>query len=318
MRLPRRIVFFAGLVPAMLAAGISLAQGYPDKPVRIVTSSVGGGGDLASRIIAQGAAPALGQTIVVENRSSTAAIENVVRAPADGYTVLVTGSSFWVGPLIRKASYDPIKDFVPVTVIAQAPLVIVANPSVPANTVAELIALAKEKPGTLNYGSGSPGGGTHLAGEMFKSMTGTDIVNIPFSEDAALLQALIAGDVHLAWASSASVAEQVKAGALKAIATTGTAPSALMPDLPTVQETVPGYLSVSMTAMFVPAGTPAEVVARLNRDVTAYLKMPEAENLFRAQGVETVGSSADELGEAMVAEVARLEGLITRLGLRAN
>jgi tripartite-type tricarboxylate transporter receptor subunit TctC len=292
------------------------AQTYPEKPIRIITSSVGGGGDLASRIIAQGVADTLGQPIVVENLSSSAASENVAQAEADGYTALVTGSSFWIGPLLRQTSYDPKEDFRPITIISQASLVVVANPSLPVNNIAELIALAKEKPGTLNYGSGTPGGGTHLAGEMFKSMTETDIVNIPFSDDADLLQALLSGDLELAWVSSASVAEQVQAGNLKVLATTGPNPSALYPDAPVVAATVPGYVSVSMTAMFVPAGTPDAVVTLLSETVSTYLRTDAARDLFRAQGVESIGSTSEELASTMQSEMERLAALIEKLDLR--
>lgn len=305
-------------VPFLATANLVVAQNYPDKPVRIITSGVGGGADRMSRILEQGVAPSLGQPIVVENRTSSGAVEAVANADADGYTVLVTGGSFWVGPLMRDTSYDPVADFVPVSWLSQSPQVIVVTPSLPVNTVEELIALAKEKPGELNYGSGSPGGNTHLAGELFKKMSGTDIVNIPFKSGANQLQALMAGDIHIAFDSVSSVADQVKAGTLRAIAVTSARPSSLMPGMPTVAEAVPGYEMVSRRAMFAPAGTPEDVIVKLNKEIAAYLSTDAAKELIISQGEEAIGSSPEELAAAMEGEMGRLGQIIEELGLRTN
>ncbi len=312
------LALLTGIVPTMLAADLAFAQAYPERPVRIITSAVGGGADRMSRILENGVSGALGQPIVIENRTSSGAVEAVANADPDGYSVLVTGGSFWVGPLMRDASYDPVEDFVPVSLLSQSPQVIVVTPSLPVNTVEELIALAKEKPGELNYGSGSPGGNTHLAGELFKSMTGTDIVNIPFQNPANQMQALIAGDIHLAFDSVSSVADQVKAGTLRAIAVTSAKPSTLMPDLPAVADTVPGYEMVSRRAMFAPAGTPEEIVARLNQEIAQYLGTDEAKQVILAQGEEAIGGSPGELEMAVAEEMERLGKIIETLGLREN
>lgn len=305
----------AAIVPSMLIVGLATAQEYPDRPVRIVASTAGGGSDLAARMVSAGITEALGQPLPVENTSSSAAPEIVVRAPADGYTTLVLGAGFWTGPLTRATAYDPIADFAPVSTISQAPQVLVVTPSLAVNSVEELIALAKAEPGSLDYASGPQGGNTHLAGEMFKAMAEIEVTNIPFSDGAMLLQALFSGEVDYAFEGIASVQQHIESGRLRAIATTGLQPTPLMPDLPTVHDVVPGFEMSARTAMFVRSGTPEPIIARLNKEISTYLQTPEAQALYLAQGAEAVGSTPEELAAAVASETERLGAIIQQLGL---
>ena len=305
-------VFVAGTLAAAAAQG----QEYPNKPIRIVTSTPGGGNDYAARIISVGIAGLLGQQVIVDNRGGELAPEIVSKAAPDGYTLLVAGSSMWIGPLIRKAAWDPIKDFAPVSFTTTAPNILVVHPSVPVNTVAELVELAKAKPGTLNFASSATGSAAHLAGELLKSLAKINIVHIPYKGQGPANIAILGGEVQLTFSSPAVVAPFVKSGRLRALAITSARPSALAPGLPTVAATVPGFQIGSATSVLAPARTPAAIVNRLNREVVKFLNQPEVKEKFLSAGVEVIASSPQEFAAALKSEMARLGKVIEEAGMR--
>ncbi len=229
------IIIFA---TAALACGVASAveQAYPVKPIRIVTSGAGGGNDYISRLIAQGlSAGTLGQQVIVDNRASGFAPGEVVaKSPGDGYTLLVIGGSFLITPLLQSAPYDPVRDFAPITLLSTSPNIVVVHASMPVKSVKELIALAKVRPGDLNYASTATGSGSHLAAELFNSLAGVNITRINYKSTGSALTNLIGGEVHLMFPSASSVTTHVKTGRLKALAVTSARPSALVPGLPTV------------------------------------------------------------------------------------
>ena len=318
-------VRFAGcfflLATMMLGAPTIYGQDFPSKPVRIVTSGAGGPSDIAARLVAQGISGPLGQPVVVDNRAAGNTImEAVQKAPPDGHTVLLYGSALWLGPFMQtNAPYDPVRDFSPVTLALTSPNILVVHPSVPAKSVKELIALAKARPGELNFGTSGPGGSSHLAGELFKSMTGIDIVRVNYKSGAAALIALMGGEVQLLFPAASTVSSQVKSGRLRALGTSGTQASALFPSLPTLAASgVPGYEWVGIFAVFAPAKTPAPVIGRLNQSIVQYVNTPAAREKFADLGVEPVGSTPEQLASTMKAEMARMGKVIKDANIRAD
>ena len=304
-----------------LAFGANMAAGqaYPVKPIRIVTAPPGGGSDLVARVLAQGTAGPLGQPVVVENRAAGSIPGEIVSsAAADGYTLLVAGASHWLLPFLRnKVPYDPVKDFAPITLAVSAPSILVVHPALPVKSVSELIALAKAKPGGLNYASGSTGGANHIGGEQFKAMAGVNIVHVPYKGVGPALNALIGGEVQLSFGGGAAVTPHVKSGRLRALAVTSATPSALFPGLPTVDASgLPGYISVSMFGVFAPAKTPTPAINRLNEEMVRVLKSPDVkERLFNA-GLEVVGSSPAQLATALRVEMTTLGKVIKDAHIR--
>jgi tripartite-type tricarboxylate transporter receptor subunit TctC len=315
-------VLFASLSVAGIAtlgSGDAFCQSYPEKPIRIFAGSPGGGDDFAARVVAQGISGALGQQVIVDNRATTLTAETVARSPPDGYTLLATGWVLWVRPLLQKAPFDPVKDFAPITIVARSNSVLTVHPSLPVRSVKELIALAKAKPGELNYGTGAVGTTPHLAAELFKYMARVDIVRVNYSAGGLALNDLIAGQVQLMFNSVPSIAGHVKSRRLRALAVTGAQPSALFPGLPTVAASgVPGYETVALDAILAPARTPATIISRLNREIVRVLSNPEVKERFLNLGVEVVGSSPDELAAAMKSDIARLGAMIRNAGIRSE
>ena len=300
--------------------GAASAQNYPVKPVRIITSGVGGGNDAISRIIAAGISGPLGQPVIVENRGGLITGEMLAKSPPDGYTLMLQGASVWLAPfLYRSVSFDPIRDFAPITLADKSPNTIVVHPSLPVKSVKELIVLAKSKPGALNYSSGNTGSPNQLAGELFKSMAGVNIVRIPYKSGAQETTDLIAGQVHMAFSPAGSVMVHVKAGKLRALGVASSQPSALAPGIPTVASSgLPGYEMGSIHAVFAPAGTPAAIINRLNQEMVRYLRLPDVKEKLLANSVESVGSTPEELGATIKSEMARLGKLIKDVGIRAD
>jgi tripartite-type tricarboxylate transporter receptor subunit TctC len=284
----------------------------------VVTSSIGGGNDLATRIIAQALAPALGQPVVVDNRQNDIPGELVKQAAPDGYTLLVAGSSHWLLPYLRtQVPFDPIRDYAPITLAVRSPNVIVVHPALPVSSTADLIALAKAKPGVLNYASGSTGSSNHLAAELFKSMAQVDIVRIAYKGSAPALVATVSNEVQLMFGNTGAVMPHVRARRLKAIAVTTAERTALAPDLPTVSSTgLPGYEATTMYGVFGPAHTPAGVIERLNREIASVLRRTDIKERFLTAGVETVGSTPQQLTTAMRSEMSTLGRLIVDTGIR--
>jgi tripartite-type tricarboxylate transporter receptor subunit TctC len=307
------------VVPLAIAA-IAGAQTYPSKPIRIVTAGIGGGNDWLSRVIAQGISIPLGQPVIVDNRGGGVIPGEVVaRAPADGYTVLVMSGGLWIGQLMRKVPYDVLRDFAPITLADRAPNILVVHPSVPVRSVKELIALAKAKPGMLNYSSAGTASSSHLSGELFKALAAVDMVNIQYKNSSQETVDLIAGNIQLAFGTASVVLPYVKAGKLRALAVTSAERSALAPNLPAIAASgVPGYQSESLHAVFAPAKTPEPILKRLHAEIVKLLRMPETREQFLTAGVEVVANSPDELAAIMRSEIARWSGVIRRAGIRAE
>ena len=302
-----------------LVALPALSQSYPNKPVRMVVSGIAGSSNFAARLIAQGLTGALGQQVIVDGREGGVVVsELVAKAAPDGYTLLLNGSALWLLPFMRSnVPYDPVKDFSPITLAISTPNILVVHPSVPINSVKDLIALAKARPGELNCATGNAGTSNHLAAELFKAMTGVNIMRIPYKGIAPALNDLISGQVQLMFGAAAAVTQHIKSGRLRAVAVTSAQPSALAPGLPTVAAAgVPGYASVAIFGVLAPAKTPAAIIKRLHQDITRVLNTAEVRTRFFNSGSEVVASTPDEFAAAIKSEMAGLGKLITDAGIR--
>ncbi|HEV7804063.1 MAG TPA: tripartite tricarboxylate transporter substrate-binding protein [Burkholderiales bacterium] len=304
------------LILAGLGGGPAFGQTYPSKPIRIITSPAGGGNDFPARLLARALTAPLGQQLIVDNRPTVLLGELVSRAPPDGYTLLVTGSAHWIGPLLEKTSYDPIKDFAPITLVDRAPSVLVVHPSMPVTSVKQFIALAKAKPGVLNFSTGAPGTSNFLAAIMFNNMAGVKTVRIPYKGTGPALAAVMTGEVHAMFGSAGAAAPHVKSGRLRALAVGSAQPSPLVPGVPTLEASgLPGFISEALHALFAPAATPAAIVTRLNTEATRYLQSAEARDLFLKAGIETAPGTPEELTATMKSEIARTDKVLKTAGI---
>lgn len=315
-----KIVLLIAAALTCCNAAAQAAQDYPTKPIRIVTPPAGAGNDFVARVIAQGLTGSLGQQLVVDNRPAAVVGELVAKAPPDGYTLLAIGSVLWLTPFLQdNVQYDTVKDFSPISVTGKSVNILVVHPSVAANSVKELIALARAKPGQLNFASGGTGSSNHLAGELFKSMAGIDLVRIPYKGSGPAMNDLVSGQVHIMFPTTAAGLPHVRSGRLRALGVTSLQPSALAPGMPAVAESgVPGYESVVMYALLAPARTPAPVIKRLHADLVQFLKSAPATERFFNAGIEAVGSTPGELATAMKSEMTRMGKLIKDARIRAN
>ncbi len=313
-----RSALLLSLSSVIAGSGAAYAQEYPNKSVRIVTSAVGGGTDFAARIIAQGLAVRFNQPVIVDNRPALAQGIIVPKAPPDGYTLLVGGESLWISVFFEKMEYDPVRDFAPVIYALTSPNVLVVVPSLPVKSVKDLIELAKAKKGDINYGTGSTGSSAHLAGELFKSMTGVSMVRIPHNGTGAMITSLLNGQVPLAFSNVTAATPHIKSGKLRGVAVTSSKPSALLPGLPTVADTVPGYKFVGDVVLLAPPATPAPIIARINRETTQVLNNPESKEKFLNAGFEVEGGSPQELGTWIKSETARWGKIVKEAGLKVN
>ena len=303
----------------------AFAQGYPAKPIRyIVPFPAGGGQDLVVRALAPRMTEALGQTVVVDNRPGAATMvgaELAAKSPPDGYTVFNgSNTTLAINPnLYSKVPYDPIKDFVAVTQIASLPNLLVVHPSLPVRTVKELAALARNRPGQLNYGSSGTGTPAQLAGVMFGDAARVTLVHVPYRGSSQALTALISGETQLMFGSMTSTLPFVKSGRLRALAVTGARRSLAAPDVPTVDEAAfPGFEAVTWYGLFVPAGTPAAIVARLNAEVVKILRAPDFRDWLVAQGADPVGSTPDELAAFVKTELVKYAKIVKDSGMRPD
>jgi tripartite-type tricarboxylate transporter receptor subunit TctC len=303
-------------VLALAAPGA--AQTYPTKPVRIVVGGVGGGSDTTARMIAAVLSPALGQQVVVDNRPSGIIPGDIVaKAAPDGYTLLVSGSSLWISPLLQTVPFDPVKDFAPITLAATSPSVLTVHPSLPVKSVKDLIALARARPGDLNYGTSGQGSAPHLSAELFKAMARVDIVRVNYRGAGAALNDLLAGEVQMTFGTTSSVVPHLKSGRLRALAVSSPGRSALLPELPTIAEAaLPGYESTSPATLFAPAGTPRAIIERVNKEVVQGLKRPEPKEKLFNIGLEVTGSSPEELGAMVKSEIGKWGNLIKQAGIK--
>jgi tripartite-type tricarboxylate transporter receptor subunit TctC len=305
----RAIVLIAGL----LATGVALAQPYPSRPIRLVLGfAPGGAADFVSRAFQEPLSKALGQPIVVENRpgaGSSIAAEYVAKAAPDGYTMLIASpSSMLVNPLITpKATFNPLKDLIPVSKVSSSPLILSVNPAVGVSSVQELIAHARKNPGKLNYATSGNGSAPHMAAVLFLRLAGVDMVHVPFKGGAPAVQSVLAGDTHLAFATPPSVLPLVQAGRLRALATTSRAATPLIPGVPGMGEAgLPDYEIGFWYGFFVPAGTPREIVRRLFDATSQVVKMPETSKILAREGTEASGSGSPDEFTAFLAEDAKL------------
>jgi tripartite-type tricarboxylate transporter receptor subunit TctC len=303
----------------VLDVGIASAQKFPVKPIRVLTSSVGGGGDFAARLIGEELKRSVGWSIVVDNRPTIVERVIVRNAAPDGYTVLLLSSSLWVIPLLQKTPYDALQDYSPITITDRIPVIVVAHPSLAANSIKELIALAKARPGELNYASGATGSSSHLPAELFKSMAGVNIVRIPYNGAGPAVNAVVSNQVQVMFATAGSVAAQLKSGRLKALAVTTAQPTPLVPGVPTVAASgLPGYASVAMNVMFAPAKTPAAIINQLNQQIVRVLRQEDVKEKFFSIGSDVVASTPKELDATMRAEIASIGKVIEDAGIRAD
>jgi tripartite-type tricarboxylate transporter receptor subunit TctC len=302
-----------------LSAGSASAQSFPAKPVRIVTSGVGGAGDFAARLIGQALSPSLGQPVIVDNRpSSFIPAEVVAKSPPDGHTLLLFGSAIWLAPFLwESVRYDPYKDLAPITLAVTSPNVLVVHPSLPVKSVQELIKFARARPGQLNYAISSLGSSGSLAAELFRSMAGLNMVRINYKAAGVALNDVIAGSVHLLFATATSAATHLKSGRLRALAVTSAQPSALFPGLPTVAGAgLPGYESASTTGIFAPAGTPEPILDRLNQEIIKVLRSAVVRERFMSAGSEIIAGSPEQLVALMKSDTARLGKVIRDTGMK--
>ena len=321
MKIASFVLAIAALAPAPLAAQAT----YPDHPIRlIVPFPPGGPADALARIAGEEITRALGQPVVVENKPGAGGnigMELGAKAPADGYTLTLapTGNLTVAPHLYAKLPYDPAKDYAPITVIAAVPNILIVNPAVPARSLKELIALAKAKPGTLNYASPGNGSGPHLAGELLKRMAGVDIVHVPFNGVGPAMSAVLGGTVQMFFAQSSAALQQIKAGKVVALGVASPKRIAAAPELPTIAEAgLPDFDVTSWYALVAPAGTPPAVTTKLQATIAAALARPDVREKLAGLGAEPVGNTPAEFATMQRAESARWQKLAKEAGIRAD
>jgi tripartite-type tricarboxylate transporter receptor subunit TctC len=318
---------FRAAVSACLIAFLGCAahaQDYPSRPVRVVVPfAPGGPNDIIVRLVVQKLAESLGQPFLVENRAGAGGnigTDYVAKSPADGYTLLSVGpGSLIINPLIGKVPYDTGRDFAPITLMARAPNALVAHPSLPAHSVKELVALARARPGAINYGSGGNGSTPHLSAALFAAMAGIELTHIPYKGTAPATADLIGGQVQIAFLGIPAVLPHLKTGKLRVLAVTGLQRSPELPDIPTVDESgVPGYEVSPWYGLLAPAGTPRAIVARLAAASTRIVRTAEVKEKLSAQGAEAAGGTPEEYAAVIRADAATWARVIEQTGLRGE
>jgi tripartite-type tricarboxylate transporter receptor subunit TctC len=312
------IVLSASLVPALAQ------QPYPTKPIRMISPfAPGGGNDILCRTIAQKLTENVKQQIIVENRPGANGIigtEAAARSAPDGYTIVLVPSGHAVNAsLHRKLPYDSIKDFTPITLVGESPLILAVHPSVPARNVKGLVALARARPEQLTYGSAGIGSSGHLGGALFETLTGTKMVHVPYKGMAIAISDVMGGQVSMVFGTSLSVMPHARSGRLRALATTGAQRSPALPDLPTVAEAgVPGYEAGLWYGFLGPARLPPEIVRRLNAEIVAVLKLADIRDRLASQGVDAQPSTPEEFARLLAADFDRWAKVVQRAGIRAE
>jgi len=305
-----QIVNSGAVLCAALWSTIAVAQSYPTKPIRIIVGyPAGGPTDMIARTVAQKLSPALGQQVIVDNRPGASGMigaELAVKAPPDGYTLLTVPITYAVTPSVfPKMPYDAEKDLAPVALVAAAPFILVVHPTLPVKTVKDLIALAKSRPGQINYASASAGGMPHLAGELFNIMAGVKLTHIPYKGAAPATIDLLAGQVSLMFNNMLSAMPHVKSGKLRAVAITSAKRSSAVPELPTVAETIPGFEASGWYGAFAPAATPREIIAKLNGEINRLMRQPDVAQRLAGDGVEAVTMTPAEFGTYLHSEIVK-------------
>lgn len=319
-----RGVFRAGVAAFIMLLAAEAAAQYPSRPIRIIVpQSPGASTDLTARLIGQKLSESFKQPVVVDNRpgaGTTHGTDMVVRATPDGYTLLVVASSISINPSIyKKLPYDTLRDLAPITQLSAFPNMLVVHPSVPVKTVQDLLALAKAKPGQLNYASAGTGTGTHLSAELFKNMTGADMVHVPYKGGGPAVTALIGGQVQLMFGTTVTLLPHVRAGKLRPVAVTTAKRSPAAPDLPTIAESgVLGFDHGPWNGLFTTARTPAPVIARINGEVVKILLSPEVKGVLNKEGAEPVGNTPEQFASVMRSEIAKWAKVIKAAGIKAD
>jgi tripartite-type tricarboxylate transporter receptor subunit TctC len=307
----------------LILTGAAAAQSYPAKTVRMIVGyPPGGPTDVLARIVAQKLGENWGQQVIVDNRAGASGMigaELVARAAPDGHTLLMVPVTFAVTPsLFVKMNYDSERDFAAVAQVAAAPFILVVHPTLPVKTVKELVALARARPGQLNYASASTGGMPHLAGELFNLMAGVKMVHVPYKGAAPATTDLIAGQVQLMFNNMLSAMPQVKAGRLRALAVTSSRRSNALPELPAIAETLPGYEASGWYGLLAPAATPREVIARINSETNRIMKLPEVAQRLAGDGVEAVGSTPEQFAAYLRVEIAKWGKIVKTAAIKAD
>ena len=313
-------------ITLMIIAGgqSALAQPFPSKPVRVIVAFPPGGGvDIVARTMSPRLSEFLGQQVVIDNRAGAAGIvgtDLAAKSPADGYTIFIgTLGNLSVNPLLyTKLPFDVGRDFAPLTLVVSVTFMLYAHPSFPVKTVRDLIALAKARPGQINYASSGVGGAPHLGAELFNSIAGVKMINIAYKGSGPSFTDLLGGQVPITFDSMVQGLPYVKGGRLRAVATLGPKRSPVLPDVPTVGETLPGYEVVNWFGMVVPAATPRDIVTRLHTEVVKVLRLPEIRERLIAQGAEPVANTAEEFGAFMKSETAKWLKVIKEANIRAD
>lgn len=321
MRISRFLVSTAAFVLPALSATVALAQDYPGKSVRIITGTAGGITDLMSRLIAQGLAAVMGQTVIVDNRGGGGIIAGplLAKSPPDGHTIMLYSSTIWLTPLMRdNPPYEALRDFSTLTIAAESPNVLVAHPSVPAKSVKELIALAKARPGVLNYASTGSGAGPHLGAELFNSLARVNIQRINYKGTAPALTDVMSGQVQIMFSPPVAAMPQVKAGKLRVLGVSSAKPSTLVPGVNTIAAELTGYEVVSKYGMFAPAKTPAAIITRLNQEIVRILKQPDMTTKLLDAGAEAIANSPSEATGMIQAELIKIGKVIKEAGIRED
>jgi tripartite-type tricarboxylate transporter receptor subunit TctC len=311
----------AGCITLAVPA-LAHAQSYPTKPVKIVVPfAVGGIADTFARVIAQKLSDAYGQPFVVENRGGAGGnigADLVAKSPPDGY-MMVMGNigTHAVNPYLMKSMpFDPLKDFVPIAHVLDAEGLLVVHPSLPVKTVPELIAHAKANPGKLSYASGGMGTTSHLAGELFKSMAGVDMIHVPYKGNSPAITDVLGGQAQMIFATMPTVIQQARAGRLRPVATLGTERAKAVPDVPTIAESLPGFAVSNWIGLFAPVGTPPEIVARLNADIQKIMRSPDVEKRLEAEGAKFIPTTSESFGAFQRAEAAKWSKAIREAGIK--
>ena len=317
------------LLPGMAVLALTLAAAlpalaeFPDHPIRIIVPyPPGGTSDLLARAVAPRLGERLKQTVVIENRAGAGGVigsQAVAKSPADGYTLLLgTIATHGILPVLQKpAPYDAVKDFAPVTLVASTPNVLVASPSAPVRNLAELLALARAKPGSVNFGSTSLGGSPHMSGELLKTMAQVDIVHVPYKGGGPMLIDLMGGQIPVGFDNLPSSINHIRAGKIRALAVTTAKRWPGAPEIPTMAEAgVPGYESTAWFGLLAPANTPKPIVELLQRHVAAILRQPEVEKMLLEQGAESVGNTPDEFARLIAAELQKWIKVVAATGVK--
>ena len=320
----RRALALAGFTLVALVAGTPQAQDYPVRTVKVIVPfSPGGAVDGPMRVIAQELSKRMGQQVVVENKpgaGATIGTEQVARAAPDGYTLLLASQTNAISAtLYTRLAYDPIEDFAPISLIGREPGVLVVNPSLPVNSVQELIAYAKTNPGKLNFASSGNGTSIHLSAELFKAMAGVQITHVPYKGSAPALQDLVGGQVQLMFDNLPSSLALIKAGKLKALAVTSKERAAALPDVPTIAESgLPGFEASSWFGLLAPAGTPQPIIAKLNAEIAKWLATPEAKEKMLGQGANAAGGTPEDFVQFIAAETAKWQKVVKESGAKVD